>query len=59
MLPEIDTKYAPFIFSAYGIAIAVLAGVVIWTVLRSLNAKKKLDALEAAEAKEQPKGGQT
>jgi heme exporter protein CcmD len=57
MLPELD-KYAPYIFSAYGIAIAVLAGVVSWTVLRSLNAKKKLDALEAAEAKEQPKDGQ-
>jgi len=58
MLPELD-KYAPYIFSAYGIAIAVLAGVVIWTVLRSINAKKKLDALEAAESKEPAKGGQT
>jgi heme exporter protein CcmD len=51
MLPEVDDKYAPYIFSAYGIAIAVLAGVVIWTVLRSIAVKKKLDALEADEQK--------
>ena len=55
MLPEL-VKYAPYIYAAYGIAIAVFAGLVIWSVLRVSAAKKKLDALEAAESKE-PKGG--
>ncbi|HEV7691225.1 MAG TPA: heme exporter protein CcmD [Hyphomonadaceae bacterium] len=54
MLPEL-VKYAPYIYSAYGIAIAVLVGMVIWSVLRIRHAKKKLDALEAAEAP--PKAG--
>ena len=60
MLPDL-VKYAPYIYSAYGIAIAVLVGMVIWTVLRIRQAKKKLDALEAAEAAPdtQPKGGHT
>ena len=58
MLPEL-VKYAPYIYSAYGIAIAVLVGMVIWTVLRIRQAKKKLDALEAAELKDAPqKAGQ-
>lgn len=51
MLPEL-VKYAPYIYSAYGIAIAVFALVVIWSVVRINAAKKKLDALEAADAAE-------
>jgi heme exporter protein CcmD len=60
MLPEL-VKYAPYIYSAYGIAIAVLVAMVIWSVLRIRQAKKKLDALEASEARSDapPKGGQT
>jgi heme exporter protein CcmD len=50
MLPELD-KYAPYIFAAYAIAIAALGGIIAWTVLRSIAAKKKLDALEASETK--------
>jgi heme exporter protein CcmD len=53
MLPEV-AKYGPYIYSAYAIAIVALAGIVIWTVVRSINAKKKLDALESAEAKDAP-----
>jgi heme exporter protein CcmD len=59
MLPEL-VKYAPYIYAAYGIAIAVLVGMVIWSVLRIRQAKKKLDALEAAEATaDAPKAGQS
>lgn len=48
MLPHLD-KYAPYIFASYGIAIAALVGLIVWTALRSAAAKKKLDALEASE----------
>jgi heme exporter protein CcmD len=39
-------KYAPYIFSAYGITAAILGGLVLWSVIRVIQAKKKLDAVE-------------
>jgi heme exporter protein CcmD len=48
-------KYAPYIFSAYGITAAILGGLVIWSVVRVIQAKKKLDAVEAPATKEESK----
>ena len=44
-MPDFD-KYAPYVFSAYGIAGLVLGGLVLWSVLRLLRARRKLDAIE-------------
>jgi heme exporter protein CcmD len=53
-MPTLD-QYAPYIFSAYGVAIVALVGLVGWTVWRTRQAKKKLDAVEKeqSQAKEQ------
>lgn len=39
-------RYTPYILSAYGIAGTVLIALIVWSVLRVINAKKKLDAIE-------------
>ncbi|MDZ4761982.1 MAG: heme exporter protein CcmD [Alphaproteobacteria bacterium] len=39
-------KYAPYVFWCYGIAAALLIGVVAWSVLRVTRARQKLDAFE-------------
>ena len=44
-MPILD-KYAPYVLSAYGVAIVALAGLVAWTIWRSIDAKKKLDRVE-------------
>jgi heme exporter protein CcmD len=46
-------KYAPFVFSAYGIAALVLGGLTLWTIWRVGHAKKKLDAVEPQKASEE------
>jgi heme exporter protein CcmD len=48
-------KYAPYIFSAYGITAAILGGLVLWSVVRVIQAKKKLDAVEPPAAKGESK----
>jgi heme exporter protein CcmD len=48
-MPTLD-KYAPYILAAYGVAIVALGGLVLWTLWRAQQAKKKLDAAEAAAA---------
>lgn len=45
-MPEFD-KYAPYVWTCYGIAGAILIGLVVWTVLRAGEARRKLDAVEA------------
>lgn len=50
MIPQFD-KYAPYIWSSYGIAAVVLGGLVLWTVWRVIDARKKLDAVEKDESK--------
>jgi heme exporter protein CcmD len=50
-MPTLD-KYAPYIFAAYGVAIVALAGLVLWTAWRAVQAKRKLDAAEAGDQKE-------
>jgi heme exporter protein CcmD len=49
-MPVFD-KYAPYIFWSYGIAGVILGGLVLWTIWRVANARKKLDGVE----KDQPK----
>lgn len=44
-MPELD-KYAPYILASYGIAIALIVGLAVWSILRLSAAKKKLDRLE-------------
>jgi heme exporter protein CcmD len=39
-------KYTPYVLTCYGIAVVVLVGVTLWSILRVINAKKKLDQLE-------------
>jgi heme exporter protein CcmD len=47
-------RYTPYVLSAYGIATVVLVALVVWSVRRVINAKKKLDAIEAAEKEARP-----
>jgi heme exporter protein CcmD len=42
-------RYTPYVLSAYGIAMAILVALVAWSILRLVNAKKKLDAIEGAQ----------
>jgi len=44
-------KYAPYVFSAYGIAALVLGGLVVWSVLRLVHARRKLDVIEPRKEK--------
>lgn len=39
-------RYTPYVLTSYGIAAVVIIGLVVWSVLRVQNAKKKLDAIE-------------
>lgn len=48
MLPELD-KYGPYVFTAYAIAIVVLAGVIGWTIWRAQHAAKRLEAAEKGD----------
>lgn len=47
-------RYTLYVLSAYGIATVVLAALVAWSVVRVINAKKKLDAIEATEKDARP-----
>ena len=40
-------RYTPYVLTCYGIAGAVLIGLIIWSILRVSSAKRKLDAMEA------------
>ena len=50
-MPVYD-KYAPYVFSAYGVAALVLGGLVLWSMWRVIAARAKLDAAERAETEE-------
>ncbi len=45
-MPEFD-KYAPYVWTCYGIAIVVLVGLVAWTAYRAREAKRRLDVVQA------------
>lgn len=42
-------RYTPYVLTCYGIAGAVLVGLIVWSVLRVTSARKKLEAIEPAE----------
>jgi heme exporter protein CcmD len=44
-MPEFD-KYAPYVWWAYGLAAAVLGGLIVWSLLRASRAKRELEAAE-------------
>lgn len=50
-MPTLD-KYAPYVLTAYGVAIVALAGIVLYTIWRAQAAKKKLDAIEQLSKEE-------
>jgi len=39
-------RYTPYVLTSYGIAAVVIIGLVVWSVIRVTNAKKKLEAIE-------------
>lgn len=39
-------RYTPYVLTSYGIAAVVVIGLVAWSVMRVINAKKKLEAIE-------------
>ena len=41
-------RYTPYVLTSYGIAAAVIIGLIVWSVVRVTAAKKKLDAIEGA-----------
>jgi heme exporter protein CcmD len=55
MLPQFE-KYGAFIYAAYAVAIVILAGLVLWSVLRLKFAHDKLNRLEAEEAADAAEG---
>lgn len=42
-------RYTPYVLTSYGIAALVIIGLVVWSVMRVSNAKKKLEAIEPSE----------
>ena len=48
-------RYTPYVLTSYGIAAAVIIGLIVWSVVRVTNAKKKLEeassTIEAAEVR--------
>jgi heme exporter protein CcmD len=46
-------RYTPYILSSYSIAGLVLVGLVVWSILRAIDAKKKLDAVEPPQRKQE------
>ncbi len=50
-MPELD-KYAPYILASYGIAVALVVGLTVWSILRVIAARKKLERLERSTTEE-------
>jgi len=46
MIPELG-KYATWVLSAYGISLALLAGIVVLSILQSRRTRRALQAMEA------------
>jgi heme exporter protein CcmD len=45
-------RYTPYILTAYGIAGAVIGGLILWSIWRLNEARRKLDAVESSAAPE-------
>lgn len=43
-------KYTPYVLTSYGIATVALLGLLVWSVVRLSNARRKLAEAEAIEA---------
>ena len=39
-------RYTPYVLTSYGIAAVVIIGLIVWSVVRDTNAKKRLEAIE-------------
>ncbi len=44
-------RYTPYVLTSYGIAAVVIVGLLVWSILRVGNARKKLDTVEKDETK--------
>ncbi len=44
-MPEFD-KYAPYVWTCYAIAAAILVGLGVWTIWRAREARRRLEAVE-------------
>ncbi len=42
-------RYTPYVLTCYGIAGAVLIGLIVWSIVRVSGAKKRLEAIETAD----------
>ena len=49
-MTPIDTDYSGYVIWAYAMGAAGLLGVLLWTVSRLINAKRKLDEAERDDA---------
>ncbi len=47
MIPEYD-KYAPYIWTCYGLTAVLLVALAIWAVVRSGRVKRELEMLDGA-----------
>lgn len=43
-------KYTPYVLTSYGIAAVMIAGLIVWSVMRLSNARRKLAEAERDEA---------
>ena len=43
-------KYTPYVLTSYGIAAVVITGLIVWSVVRVANARKKLAEAEREDA---------
>lgn len=44
-MPTLD-KYGPYVLAAYAIAIVLIGGLTVYSVLRAIRARKRLEELE-------------
>lgn len=44
-------RYTPYVLTSYGIAAVVIVGLLVWSIVRITNARKKLDTVEKDEMK--------
>lgn len=51
MMPDLG-KYAFAVLGSYGVALAAIAGMVVWSVLRDRRVQRQLRSLEARRGKD-------
>jgi heme exporter protein CcmD len=44
-MPHFD-KYGPYVYAGYGVALVMIIGLIAWSILRAVSAKKQLDEAE-------------